>query len=202
MINKHPLVTEKGKTIFLDDLHANPVVMLQHKYYYRITVPISVIMPVLVPMYFWKETLTTSYFMAVLLRYCFTLHMTWLINSAAHKFGSRPYDKNINPTENWLVSLGIAGDGWHNYHHSFPWDYRSAELGGFRINLAALFIESMAKLGLAYDLKTAPPHMVLARKKRTGILSTPKEHTKSEILHSWGYGDKTCPYEDSSLSPK
>ncbi|CAH1389147.1 unnamed protein product [Nezara viridula] len=201
-LKKNPLVMEKGKTIFLEDLHANPVVMCQHRYYYQIAVPLCMIMPTLVPMYFWNETVITSFFTAVMLRYCFTLHMTWLINSAAHKFGARPYDKNINPTENWLVSLGIAGDGWHNYHHAFPWDYRSAELGGFRINLAALFIEFMAKLGQAYDLKTAPPHIVQARKKRTGILSTAREHTKIETIHSWGYADETRPYEKSSLPLK
>ncbi|CAH1389148.1 unnamed protein product [Nezara viridula] len=201
LYKKNPLVIEKGKTIFLDDLHANPIVMSQHRYYYRIAIPLSMIIT-LVPMYFWEETLMSSFFVGVMLRYCFTIHMTFLINSAAHMFGTRPYDKNINPTENWLVSLGNIGDGWHNFHHAFPWDYRSAELGGFRFNLAALFIELMAKLGQAYDLKTASPHIVLARQKRTGMLSTTQGNTKIETIHSWGYGDKTRPYEESCLSMK
>ena len=33
-------------------------------------------------------------------RYVAVLHFTWLVNSAAHMFGMKPYDKNIGPAEN------------------------------------------------------------------------------------------------------
>lgn len=45
------------------------------------------------------------------------------------------------------------GEGYHNYHHTFPWDYRSAELGTNKINFSTIFIDICAKLGLAYDLR-------------------------------------------------
>lgn len=54
--------------------------------------------------------------------------MTWLVNSVAHMWGQRPYDAHINPSENWLVSIGAHGEGWHNYHHTFPFDYKTSEV--------------------------------------------------------------------------
>lgn len=93
--------------------------------------------------------------------------MTWLVNSAAHMWGRRPYDKHINPSENLGVVIGAIGEGYHNYHHTFPWDYATSELG-WRLNLTTIFIDTMAWLGLAYDLRVVSPDMIRNRKNRTG----------------------------------
>lgn len=58
--------------------------------------------------------------------------------------------------------------GWHNYHHTFPWDYKTAELGAYRLNFTTSFLDFMAKLGWAYDLKTTTPEMIQMRTERTG----------------------------------
>lgn len=81
--------------------------------------------------------------------------------------GRRPYDKNIFASENHLVSWYVGGEGFHNYHHTFPWDYAASELG-WRWNPAKTFIDFMATIGWAYDLKTASPEMIKLRKERTG----------------------------------
>lgn len=39
------------------------------------------------------------------------------------------------------------GEGWHNYHHVFPWDYKTAELGNYRYNISTAFIDFFAKIG-------------------------------------------------------
>lgn len=39
------------------------------------------------------------------------------------------------------------GEGWHNYHHVFPWDYKAAELGNYNGNFTTGFIDLFAKLG-------------------------------------------------------
>lgn len=46
------------------------------------------------------------------------------------------------------------GEGYHNYHHAFPWDYRGSEFGRMYFNSTTVFIDLMAKIGWAYDLKT------------------------------------------------
>jgi hypothetical protein len=67
------------------------------------------ILPTLVPWYCWGETFPHSLFVATFLRYAVVLNATWLVNSAAHLYGYRPYDKNISSRENILVSLGAVG---------------------------------------------------------------------------------------------
>lgn len=100
-------------------------------------------------------------------RYVVVLHGTWLVNSAAHTFGSRPFDVRMAASDNRLVSLIAQGEGWHNYHHTFPWDYSTSELG-YQLNTTKMFIDAMAFFGLAYDLKTATKTEILGRKLRTG----------------------------------
>ncbi|XP_020278827.1 acyl-CoA desaturase 1-like isoform X8 [Pseudomyrmex gracilis] len=69
-------------------------------------------------------------------------------------------DKTIKPTENPAVSFITLGEGWHNYHHCFPWDYKAAELPLYRSNLSTAFIDFMAWLGWAYDLKTVNSELI------------------------------------------
>lgn len=102
-----------------------------------------------------------------ILRYCFTLHMTWLVNSAAHMFGNRPYDVTINPRENFVTMIGAVGEGFHNYHHTFPFDYSTSEYG-MKLNVTTCFINLMYMLGQAYDLKRVSKNMIEQRKLRTG----------------------------------
>lgn len=67
------------------------------------------VLPTLVPWYCWGETFVNSLFVSTFLRYTLVLNATWLVNSAAHLYGYRPYDKNIQSRENILVSLGAVG---------------------------------------------------------------------------------------------
>ena len=101
------------------------------------------------------------------MRYCLVLNFTWLVNSAAHMWGNRPYDKNINPTENLLVTLGAIGEGFHNYHHTFPQDYAASEFG-WKLNLSTIFIDFMASIGQVTNRKCMSREMVDRRKQRTG----------------------------------
>lgn len=53
------------------------------------------------------------------------------------------------------------GEGWHNYHHTFPWDYKAAELGKYSVNATAFWIDLWAKIGWAYDLKAPSKELVM-----------------------------------------
>lgn len=68
--------------------------------------------------------------------------------------------RNLQPVESWFVSFISSGEGWHNYHHTFPWDYKAAELS-MHFNFTASIIRFCERIGLAYDLKTASPEMVI-----------------------------------------
>lgn len=61
--------------------------------------------------------------------------------------------RNISPVENLFVAIAAFGEGWHNYHHVFPWDYKTGEFGEYKTNWTSGFIDTFAKLGWAYDRK-------------------------------------------------
>ncbi|XP_075585788.1 acyl-CoA desaturase 1 isoform X2 [Dermatophagoides farinae] len=171
LCRKHPEVINKGKTISYDDLLRDPIVVFQRRYYIPLILICCFILPTLLPTLLWGETLWNAYFICAVLRYVWTLNMTWLVNSAAHFWGRHPYDKNIHPAENYLTVYGAIGEGFHNYHHTFPWDYSTSELG-WRFNLTTMFINAMAAIGQAYDLKQVSPEMIIKRKLRTGDIDT------------------------------
>ncbi|CAH2101270.1 unnamed protein product [Euphydryas editha] len=167
LIRKHPDIKAKGHTIDLSDLWADPVLRFQKKHYPWLILLACFIIPSYVPT-LWGESLWNGYFVCAIFRHVLVLNFTFLINSAAHMWGSKPYDKNINPADIKPVSLLVLGDGFHNYHHTFPWDYKTAELGDYSLNFTKLFIDTMAYIGWAYDLKTVSTDVIKKRVKRTG----------------------------------
>nr|AFJ66832.1 delta 12 acylCoA desaturase/acetylenase [Chauliognathus lugubris] len=185
MVKKNPEFETRCNEIDLSDLYSDPIVNFQYKYYYQILFVVFLVVPTFIPMYFWNETFVNA-FCLNLSRYLLSLHCTWLVNSAAHLYGNKPYDKSLYSSENFWVTILVNGEGWHNYHHAFPWDYKASELGIYSTNMTAFFIDAMAKLGLAYDLKSVAPEVVKRRVERTGDGSHP----------IWGWGDKDQSEED------
>jgi len=162
---KHPEVIVKSKTLDYSDLLADPVVSFQRRFYVPLYAVVAFIIPIAVPCLCWSETLWFSFLSSYIGRYIISLHVTWFVNSAAHMFGERPYNSKINPVENPWVSVIAFGGGYHNYHHAFPSDYRTSELGhGF--NISRHFIELMARFGYAYDLKAQSQLVVESAKQR------------------------------------
>ncbi|CAH2100648.1 unnamed protein product [Euphydryas editha] len=167
LVRKNEEVKKRGKFIDMSDIYSNPVLMFQKKYAIPFVGTVCFLLPTVIPMYFFGESLNTAWHVTIL-RYISLIHATLLINSVAHLYGTKPYDKTIKPTQNLLVSLIAFGEGFHNYHHVFPWDYRTAELGNNALNSTTWFIDFFAWLGWAYDLKTASDDLVQSRLKRTG----------------------------------
>jgi stearoyl-CoA desaturase (Delta-9 desaturase) len=168
---KSPELLQEEKKIDISDLENDSVVMFQYKYY-ELLVLIAIALSTLIPMFFWNETFHHAYFVVTSFRLLLSLHITWSINSFNHLYGYKPYDSTIKPSQNALVSFLSHGEGGHNFHHVFPFDYRSDELRGFGsyfVNSTTAFIELCARLGLAYDLKFASPELIKRQKLSKGM---------------------------------
>lgn len=181
----HPDVVAKRNAVDMSDLEADPIVMWQKRLYVPLFALLAIGLPVAIPCYFWSESLWVSFWVNFNFRFCVTLNIAFFVNSVAHMWGQRPYDKYISPVENVAVSIAALGEGWHNYHHVFPWDYKTGELGDYSFNITTGFIDAFARLGWAYDRKYVSPEMVRRRAHRSGDGS-----------HVWGYGDSDIPKED------
>jgi len=167
LVRKHPEVKAKGQLIYIDDVLNDPVCIWQRRLYIPSVIVMCFIFPAIVPYILWEEDLSTSFFTCSLLRYCLALNATWLVNSAAHMWGNRPYNVNINPVENFFVTFSAIGEGFHNYHHQFPHDYSASEFG-WKLNPTTFFIDCMQKIGQASHLKKVPLDLVKRRMVKTG----------------------------------
>lgn len=161
---KHPEVIINSAKLDFSDLLDDPVVRFQKKYYNILYLIFAIYIPAAVPYYLFDITVWQA-FSIYIMRYIASLNSTWFVNSTAHMFGEQPYSKKQQARENSWVSAAGLGEGYHNYHHSFPFDYRTAE-DGVKFNATRLFIDLMAKIGQAYDLKKVNQETIEANKEK------------------------------------
>ena len=84
----------------------------------------------------------------IFLRTTVEQHGTWLVNSAAHRWGSRRFRTRDDSTNNWWVALLTFGEGWHNNHHADPRSVRHG-LAWYELDINWLCIRLLQLAGLA-----------------------------------------------------
>jgi stearoyl-CoA desaturase (Delta-9 desaturase) len=97
-------------------------------------------------------------------------HVTFTINSLAHRFGRRRYATRDDSRNNFWLALLTFGEGWHNNHHHYPASARQ----GFRwweIDIAYYFLRLLALTGLIWDLRPVPAGIRDAGRARPGDAS-------------------------------
>ena len=87
----------------------------------------------------------------IFLRTTVELHGTWLVNSAAHTWGTRRFGTRDDSTNNWWVALFTFGEGWHNNHHADPRCVRHG-LAWYELDINWLCIHALHRVGLAKKL--------------------------------------------------
>ena len=96
-------------------------------------------------------------------------HVTFTVNSLAHRFGRRRYATSDDSRNNWWIALLTFGEGWHNNHHHFPGSVRQG-FYWWEIDLTYYLLRAMAACGLVWDLKSVPARIRAARQIRAGTL--------------------------------
>jgi len=163
-IKKHEAVVKVGRELDFSDLKDDACVMFQKRLDPWFTLYMCYVMPAQVASHFWGEDFWTAFYVAGGLRYCCVLHFTWLVNSAAHLYGDHPYDTLSYPAENPFVSFFAVGEGWHNWHHKYPFDYAASEFGiSSQFNPSKLVIDLFAALGLVWGRKRGTSSWAMSR---------------------------------------
>jgi len=81
------------------------------------------------------------------------LNSTFCINSVCHLWGQQPHGASDSSRDSWLVSLVTFGEGYHNYHHMYPTDYRNGPRW-YHFDPSKWLILGLYLLGLATLLRT------------------------------------------------
>lgn len=85
-------------------------------------------------------------------RVAFVWNCTWLVNSACHVTGSRPYQTSDNSRNTWWVALLAWGEGWHASHHAFPSSARHG-MEWWQLDVTWCVISAMRAIGLAWSVR-------------------------------------------------
>ncbi|XP_011178184.1 acyl-CoA Delta-9 desaturase [Zeugodacus cucurbitae] len=200
MMLKHPEVLRRGRQLDMSDVMNDPVVQFHQKYFIPLKILLCFVLPTIVPMYFWGEEFHLAFITQCLFRYVSSLNFTWSVNSAAHMFGTRPYDNRIKPTENIYVSIIAMGEGWHNYHHVFPWDYKAAELGNYVGNFTTMVLDAFHRIGWAWDMKEPSKDLVrrVIDKYGDGTHPTTDQTTETTSVGNFHYAEVPDPEFEGS----
>ncbi len=151
---------EKPKEIenkVVSDLLRNPLIRFQHRFYAPLMVLTNLIVTLFIGWCFGDYL--SAFLFAWLVRLFFLHHFTWFINSLAHTWGARTFCQELSAVDNYLISLLTFGEGYHNYHHTFAYDYRNG-IRWYHFDPTKWLIWSFNKLGLAHSLKKNHAHFI------------------------------------------
>ncbi|MDW7975902.1 MAG: fatty acid desaturase [Leptospiraceae bacterium] len=143
------------------DLWKDPFIRFQHKYFIPMAIFMGFLFPGLIALLwndFWGGVL-----IAGLVRSVIVHHGTFAINSVCHAIGKQPYSLSETARDSWISALLTFGEGYHNFHHKFPGDYRNAILP-WQYDPSKWFIWILSKLGLAWDLHITPEERIYQAK--------------------------------------
>ena len=147
------------------DLAKDPLVAFQDRHYKLLSHFTGLILPFLV------GSLIGGWMYAILFpvaaRIFLVLNCQFCINSVAHTFGKKSFDSTISACDHWLGVILTNGEGFHNFHHRFPVDYRNG-VRWFHWDPTKWLIWLCSLVGLTSDLKRAPTETIVRAKQKLG----------------------------------
>ncbi|QIZ78423.1 acyl-CoA desaturase [Ferrimonas lipolytica] len=135
------------------DLQKNPIVMFQHRHYNAIAVFTNLGMPALLGLAL--GDVIGAVLLVGFLRVVTVHHGTFFINSLAHIWGRQPYSDAHSSKDNGILALFTFGEGYHNFHHTFEYDYRNG-IKWWQFDPTKWLIQLSSLTGLANGLRKAP----------------------------------------------
>jgi stearoyl-CoA desaturase (delta-9 desaturase) len=147
----------------LTDLWTVRTIRLQHRYYPAPALGVGLALPVAVASLWgdpWGGLLVAGF-----LRVALMLQATFCVNSLAHLVGRRRYDAHASARDSVLTALVTFGEGYHSFHHRFPFDYRNG-IQWWQFDPGKWLIWSLARGRLVGRLRTASSASVAAAIQR------------------------------------
>lgn len=123
---------------------------------------------------------------AGLIRVVLVHHATFFINSLAHMWGNQPFSRKDTSRDSWWLALLTNGEGYHNFHHMFPSDYRNG-IRWFQWDPTKWLIRGLSFAGLTQKLHRVPPQLILRARMEVEALDAEKhiQMLPNDLEHSW-----------------
>lgn len=134
----------------MTDISKDKYIQFQHKNYPLMFLIFAFVIPILIAGLGWSDW-RGGFFYACCVRMTIAHHATFCVNSVAHYLGEASYDDVRSPRDHILTALLTHGEGYHNFHHEFPNDYRNA-IRWYQYDPTKVFIWCCSLFGLVSDL--------------------------------------------------
>jgi stearoyl-CoA desaturase (Delta-9 desaturase) len=143
------------------DLAEDPLVRWQDRWYKWLGIGVAAGIPLAVGLA--TGRLLGCLLIGGVLRIVLSHHSTFFINSFCHMIGRQTYSREHSARDSAIMAVLALGEGYHNYHHSFPFDYRNG-VKVWQFDPAKWMIWVLGRLRLARDLRRAPEAAILKAK--------------------------------------
>lgn len=164
----------------ISDLDADRLIRFQHKYYVGFVLTFGFLLPMCVPGFGWGDWQGGFYFAAIA-RLVGVHHATFCVNSLAHYLGDTPFDDKHTPRDHFITAFMTLGEGYHNFHHEFPQDYRNA-IRFYQYDPTKWLIKFASLFGLTSNLKRFPENEV----RKGMVIMKQKTLDKEKASLDWG----------------
>ena len=164
------------------DLMKDPIVVWQKKHYLTLLLVMNIGLPAFLGLV--HGDIIAGLLLGGLLRLVLSQHVTYLINSIAHMWGQQPYSENCSARDNPILAFFTYGEGYHNYHHAFQWDYRNG-IQWWHFDPTKWVISLLSFAGLTRELKRCNPAEIEKARLELQYLKATEKCERFDIPESW-----------------
>jgi stearoyl-CoA desaturase (delta-9 desaturase) len=149
------------------DLKKDPLVMWQHRHIHLLAVLISFVLPTLLGALSngWVGALG-GFLIGGVAKVVVIQHCTFFINSACHTIGRQTYSTRCSARDSLLMAFLTFGEGYHNYHHQFQYDYRNG-VKPWQWDPTKWIIWTLSHFGLVHALRRVKAETIASAQRQT-----------------------------------
>ena len=148
----------------ISDLNKKSAVKFQNKYYWSVALFLSFGLPLLIGLLYNRPI--GGLLWGGFLRIALVHHFTFFINSLCHYLGKKDYEFDTTARDSWITAIFTFGEGYHNYHHKFQWDYRNG-INWYNFDPSKWIIKFLSIFKITYSLKKVSKQNILKARINT-----------------------------------
>lgn len=163
------------------DLLKDPIVSFQQKHYIALATGTNILIPFFIGLA--AGDVLGVMLLGGLFRLVWCHQTTFFINSLAHIWGRRPYTDENTARDNDFLAIFTYGEGYHNYHHLFQYDYRNG-VRWYQLDMTKWLIAGLSAIGLTSNLKRVPKFQIEKARVTMAFKRAEEKIQKAQARHT------------------
>lgn len=182
---------EEERVEKVDDLQADPILAFQDRHIFLLGFFVGMVLPGVAGWFFLGGLagFMGGFIWGGLFRVVIVHHATFLINSAAHTWGTQPYSTANTSRDSPFLSLLTYGEGYHNFHHTFQADYRNGHKW-HHWDPTKWWIKGFSFVKMTSGLHKIPDKTIESRKMKTAYEQSLKSTNDEETQNALGFVER------------